>query len=98
MIKVVLDTNIFISSIFWKGSPHRVVEKAVDGKINVFTSIEILQELDKVLRRDFEEPDEMVYRQISLIREYIVCEEQCILDAMLKETHDFSHGLYQSIS
>ena len=34
MVRVVLDTNIFVSSIFWpKGNPHKVVEKALDGKI-----------------------------------------------------------------
>ena len=71
MLKVVLDTNIFVSSIFWKkGNPHKVVESALGKKIHVFTSLEILQELEKVLRRDFEEPEEMIQRQISLILEY----------------------------
>lgn len=70
MTRVVLDTNVFVSSIFWKGPSHKVVEKALDGEIEVFTSVEILQELDKVLRRDFAEPDEMVHRQISLIVDY----------------------------
>ncbi|MBI2232284.1 MAG: hypothetical protein HYU56_00015 [Candidatus Aenigmarchaeota archaeon] len=40
MIKIVLDTNIFVSSIFWFGPSHKVAEKALDGKIEVFTSIE----------------------------------------------------------
>ena len=71
MIKVVLDTNIFVSSIFWgKGNPHRVVEFALDKKIEVFTSVEILQELERVLKRDFNEPDELIQRQIGLIFEY----------------------------
>ena len=71
MTKAVFDTNIFVSSIFWeKGNPHKVVEFALEKKIDVFTSVEILQELEKVLRRDFEEPDEMIQRQIGLIFEY----------------------------
>lgn len=71
MLKVVLDTNIFVSSIFWqKGNPHRVVELALDKRIRVFTSIEILQELEKVSRSYFEEPEEIIQRQISLILEY----------------------------
>ena len=71
MLKVVLDTNIFVSSIFWnKGNPHKIVELALNKKIHVFTSLEILQELEKVLQRDFEEPEEMIQRQISLILEY----------------------------
>lgn len=64
MVKAVLDTNILVSSIFWeKGNPHKVVELALDKKIEVFTSTEILQELEKVLKRDFDEPDEMIQRQ-----------------------------------
>ncbi len=71
MIKVVLDTNIFISSIFWdKGKSHGIVGMALDKRIAVFTSFEILEELERVLRRDFEEPDEMVHRQVSLILDY----------------------------
>ncbi len=71
MHKVVLDTNIFVSSIFWdKGNPHKVVALALDKKIKVFTSVEIIKELEKVLRRDFEEPDELIHRQISLVLAY----------------------------
>ena len=71
MYNAVLDTNIFVSSIFWElGNPHKIVELALDKKIKVFTSVKILQELEKVLRRDFNEPDEMIHRQISLILAY----------------------------
>ncbi len=73
MLKVVLDTNIFVSSIFWgKGNPHMVVELALGRKIQVFVSIDILKELEKVLLRDFEEPPEMVARQLSLVLDYSV--------------------------
>jgi uncharacterized protein len=71
VVKTVLDTNIFVSSIFWKnGNPHRVVELALDKKIDVFTSVEILQELEAVLKRDFDEPDDMIQLQTGFIFEY----------------------------
>ena len=71
MIKAVFDTNIFVSSIFWeKGNPHKSVEFALEKRVRVFTSIEILRELERVLRRDFEESDQMIQRQIGLIVEY----------------------------
>ena len=69
-IKVVLDTNIFISSIFWTGNPHTIVGLALDKKIVVYTSPAILTELEKVLHRDFKEDQEFVERQIALILEY----------------------------
>ncbi len=50
---VVLDTNIFISSVFWEGSSYRVVKKAISQEIVVFISDEIIKEIRKVLLRDF---------------------------------------------
>ncbi len=69
-IKVVLDTNIFISSTYWMGDSHKIIQLALDKKIEVYTSIEILKELEKVLKRDFEEEDKFIERQIALILEY----------------------------
>lgn len=69
-IKVVLDTNVFVSSIFWLGNPHKIVELAIDKKIVAYTSPAILAELENVLKRDFEEYEEFVERQIALILEY----------------------------
>ena len=53
MIKVVLDTNILISSLFWKGPPHRIVDLAIANKIQSITSPEILAEIETVLFEDF---------------------------------------------
>ncbi len=53
MIKVVLDTNILISSIFWKGNPRRIVALAITPKINSMTSPDILEEVEIVLYEDF---------------------------------------------
>lgn len=35
---VVLDTNMFISAVFWEGKPCNVVKKAINQEIIVFTS------------------------------------------------------------
>lgn len=68
--KAVLDTNIFISSIFWRGNPHKIIGLAIDKRIEIYTSPEILMELENVLKRDFHEEKEFVERQIALILEY----------------------------
>ena len=71
MLKIVLDANIYISSIFWElGNPHKIVEKALDKKFEAFTTLEIIQDVEKVMRRDFDEPEEMIKRQINLILAY----------------------------
>ena len=52
-LKVVLDTNIYVSAIFWKGIPHKIVRKAADNEFLAFASNHILNELQTVLARDF---------------------------------------------
>ena len=70
MLRVVLDTNIFVSSVFWRGNPYKIVQLALDKKIKVITSLEILKELEKVLKRNFEENEDFIIGQIDLILEY----------------------------
>ena len=48
MFKVVLDTNIYISATFWNGSPYKIIEKALDKKFQVFVTLEILKEYEKI--------------------------------------------------
>lgn len=70
MTRAVLDTNVYVSSIFWKGSPHRTVLLALRGAFEALTSPEILTELRVVLKRDFDQPDDLIRRQIDLILAY----------------------------
>lgn len=47
-MRVILDTNVFISGIFWKGPPRRILESWRDGKIKIVLSSEILNEYEQV--------------------------------------------------
>ncbi len=67
---VVLDTNVYVSALFWLGNPHRIIELALDRKIVVYTSPGILAELETVLTREFLEDRDFVEQQISLILEF----------------------------
>lgn len=40
VLKVVIDTNIYISAIFWNGKPREVIDLGRDGKTIVFTDSE----------------------------------------------------------
>jgi putative PIN family toxin of toxin-antitoxin system len=52
-VRVVLDTNIFISGIFWKGTPHRVLEAWMSDKFELVVSEDVLMEYSRILK-DFE--------------------------------------------
>lgn len=89
MFRVVLDTNIFVSSIFWeKGNSHKIIGLVLDGRTRVFTSLSILQELEKVLRRDFEEPEGVIQRQLALIVSYAVVVRSSVKVQVVKEDPD----------
>ena len=67
-MKVVLDTNVFVSGIFWTGSSNKVILSWKEGKFILVTSLEIVSEIIKVLK-DFKIKlsDDMVREWADLI-------------------------------
>ncbi len=45
--KIVIDTNIYISAIFWGGKPRSVVDLGRNGQVSIFTSSQIEKEINK---------------------------------------------------
>ena len=67
-MRIVLDTNIFVSGIFWKGSSHKIIANWREGKFILVTSLEAVSEIIKVLK-DFKIKlsDTMVKEWVDLI-------------------------------
>jgi len=53
MLRVVLDTNIYISAFMFGGVPSEIVEAGMDGRFLLVTSEPLLLELDRKLRDKF---------------------------------------------
>lgn len=51
-MKVVVDTNILISAVFWIGKSHLLVDLIEDGNIKLYLSKEIIDEFKEILLRD----------------------------------------------
>ncbi len=51
--KVVIDTNIYISAIFWSGNPRKIVDLGRKEKILVFICSEIENEITEKLKTKF---------------------------------------------
>ena len=58
--RVVIDTNIYISAIFWNGKPREVIDLGRDGKITIFTSLDIENEIVGKLKTTFKLAEEDV--------------------------------------
>ena len=56
--KIVIDTNIYISAIFWGGKPREIVDLGRSGQISIFTSSEIEEEIVRKLKTKFGLSDE----------------------------------------
>jgi putative PIN family toxin of toxin-antitoxin system len=52
MVRVVLDTNILISGLLYPGKPKKLINLALDGKIEAVSSIRIINELKEVIARE----------------------------------------------
>jgi putative PIN family toxin of toxin-antitoxin system len=50
-VRLVLDTNVLISALFWPGQPHRIWTAARAGTVTSITSEDLLRELRDVLTR-----------------------------------------------
>jgi putative PIN family toxin of toxin-antitoxin system len=50
-VRIVIDTNVLISAIFWTGKPKQLLNKARRREIIFLTSETVLKELKEVLTR-----------------------------------------------
>ena len=67
---VVLDTNILISGILWRGSPYRVLLNALNKKYSLFLSPKILNEVEEKLRIKFKLQEDKIAEHIQILTEY----------------------------
>jgi uncharacterized protein len=67
--RIVIDTNVYISAIFWGGKPRQVVDLGRNRRISIFTSSEIQGEIERKLKTKFQ-IDEREIAQILL--DYLV--------------------------
>src|SRR3989344_8072438 len=48
-MKVVLDTNVFISGIHWKGDSNKILRKWLNTELEVISSLPIIDEIVRIL-------------------------------------------------
>ncbi len=47
--RVVLDANVLVSALGWRGAPHQILELCLSRRLELVLSPEILAELERVL-------------------------------------------------
>lgn len=70
MIRLVPNTNIIISSVFWRGNPFEVIRRGILGEYQLVISAEILDEVVDKLRNKFKFPEESIQELIDILMTY----------------------------
>ncbi|MGH2651842.1 MAG: putative toxin-antitoxin system toxin component, PIN family, partial [Actinomycetota bacterium] len=60
-MRVVLDTNVLLSAVLFRGLPRSLLESALRGGIDLVTSPTLLMELEELLHRKFHFPSELAH-------------------------------------
>jgi len=102
--KVVLDTNILISSVGWKGNPEKIFEEIIKGTIELIISYGQFDEISRVLEYSkFDFTKEQKSRLKNLILEIATfvspkekittikedCEDNLILESAIAGKADY---------
>jgi len=51
-VRAIIDTNVLVAGLLWRGSPHALLEHAHAGTLTVISSSTLITELADVLGRD----------------------------------------------
>lgn len=70
MIRILPDTNIIISSVFWRGNPYEVVRRGILGEYQLVISAEILDEVADKLKNKFQFPEESIRKLMDILMTY----------------------------
>ena len=72
-MKIVIDTNIFVSSFLWKGNPRKIIDRVTSRIDRLYITDEILFEIKKVmLRKKFNLNEHIVDNYINTIKYFSI--------------------------
>ncbi len=89
-MRVILDTNVFVSGIFWEGNfCSQIIERWKNRKFELVSSIGIIDELIKTLRNfKIQMPEDMIEEWRNLIIENSIIIESTIKLNVIKDDPD----------
>ena len=72
-MKIVLDSNIFVSSFFWKGNPRKIFDRVTNGLDELYITDKILREIATVMSREkFDVDINEIEDYIKIIESYSI--------------------------
>lgn len=84
MVRVVLDTNVWISALNFGGKPAQILKLAVKKQIRLYCSATLFAELVGVLRKKFDYSDEKIKAVEALLKKRVKFREPKITLNIIK--------------
>ena len=86
--KVVIDTNVFVSGLTFKGNPREVLDLIWRGDIEVCISSFILKELEETLKKDFSWDRDQIKHTLEKIKAKTLLVQPANKVSIIKENDD----------
>jgi len=86
--KVVIDTNVFVSGLNFKGKPREILDLIWKEEIKVCISLFILRELEKVLEEVFGWDKERIGSTVERIKDKTIEVQPKVKISVIKEKND----------
>jgi len=72
-MKIVLDSNIFVSSFYWAGNPRKVFDRVTNGLDELYITDEILKEIISVMsEKKFDTSIDEIEEYVKIIESYSI--------------------------
>jgi len=91
--KVVIDTNVFVSGLTFKGKPREVLDLIWRGDIEACISSFILKELEETLKKDFSWDRDQIKHTMEEIKAKTILIQPKNKVSVIKENDDDNHIL-----
>tara|TARA_Y100000310_G_C20247003_1_gene607288 strand:+ start:186 stop:584 length:399 start_codon:yes stop_codon:yes gene_type:complete len=86
---VTLDTNVLLSATLWDGSvSQKLLYDLIMQNVKIYSSVEILNEYQKVLKRDFDFSDEDVVEIMKKVLAFVTIVKPSIKVDIVKDDPD----------
>ncbi len=86
--KVVIDTNVFVSGLTFKGKPREVLDLIWRGDIEACISFFILKELEEILKKDFSWDRDQIKYTVEKIKAKTILVQPKNRVSVIKENDD----------
>ena len=72
-MKIVLDSNIFVSSFYWAGNPRKVFDRVTNGLDELYITDKILEEIISVMsKKKFDTSINEIKEYVKIIESYSI--------------------------